>query len=96
MDGERQLSLVDFYGTDGPLLGLSEIITAVYLPALPAGLGTAYEKMADRATLEPVCGVAAGVTLRPDGTPDSVRLAVTSPSRARRRWTRSTRAFTRS
>jgi aerobic carbon-monoxide dehydrogenase medium subunit len=76
-DGERRLSLVDFYGADGPLLDLSEIITAVYLPALPAGLGTAYEKMADRATLEPVCGVAAGVSRRADGTIDGVRLAVT-------------------
>jgi len=72
-DGERRLSLVDFYATEGPLLGLTEIITAVYLPALPAGLGTAYEKMADRATLEPVCGVAAGISRQPD----SVRLAVT-------------------
>src|SRR2546421_1359460 len=44
-DGERTLPLADFYRTDRPPLGLSELVTVVHLPALPAGLGTAYERV---------------------------------------------------
>lgn len=74
--GERVLSVEQFYGTPGPVLARHELITWVELPAPAAGLSTWYEKLADRATGQPVCGVAAAVSVRADGVLDTVRLAV--------------------
>jgi carbon-monoxide dehydrogenase medium subunit len=93
-DGERTLPLVDLYRTGGPPLGLSELVTAIHLPALPVGLGSAYEKVTDRTTLEPVCGVAAGARLAADGTLDSVRLALTGATFRPVRLTDAERALT--
>lgn len=73
--GERVVAMADFYRPDGPALGAGDIITAVELPPVPAGARTAYETAADRATLEPVCGVAVGVL------PGVVRIAVTGATR---------------
>ena len=64
------------------------------VPALPVGLGTAYEKVTDRTTLEPVCGVAAGARLAADGTLDSVRLALTGATFRPVRLTDAERALT--
>jgi aerobic carbon-monoxide dehydrogenase medium subunit len=79
--GERVVAVADFYRPDGPALAAGDIITAVELPPLPVGIRSAYEKAADRATLEPVCGVAVGVSQSPDGALDTVRIAVTGATR---------------
>jgi carbon-monoxide dehydrogenase medium subunit len=55
----------------------SEVITVVSLPPQPAQSGSAYEKISHPATLYAICGVAASVTLAPDGTIRACRCAVT-------------------
>ena len=89
--GEKTLPLTDFYA--GPALAADEIITAVELPvAAPDGRG-AYEKVYDRATLQPVCGVAADVSLAKNGTVQVARLAVTGATRRPTRLTAAERAL---
>jgi aerobic carbon-monoxide dehydrogenase medium subunit len=76
--GERVVSLDDFYAANGPALTAGEIITSVTVPAAAtAKTETAYLKVSDRATLQPICGLAAGVTVGRDGKFKTVRLAVT-------------------
>ena len=90
---ERTLPLTDFYAGPDPALAADEIITAVELPvAAPNGAG-AYEKVYDRATLQPVCGVAADVSLAKDGTVRVARLAVTGATRRPTRLTAAERAL---
>jgi carbon-monoxide dehydrogenase medium subunit len=71
--GERILPASDFLGAATHAQG--EIIAAVSLPADP-GL-SAYEKFKHPATLEPVCGVAACVTLSADHTVQRCAFAIT-------------------
>lgn len=78
--GERAVSASELFGADGPALAAEEVITWVRLPALPASMGSAYEKVADRASHEPICGVAVAVS-RQGGTVDAVRIAVTGATR---------------
>jgi aerobic carbon-monoxide dehydrogenase medium subunit len=73
--GERVLAMADLYRPDGPALAAGDVITAVELPSVPVGARTAYETAADRATLEPICGVAVAVL------GDAVRIAVTGATR---------------
>ena len=80
-DGERRLALDDFYALPGDTphiettLRPGEIITAVEVPALPAGARSAYRKVRDRASYAfAVVSVAAALTVV-DGTVGEVRLA---------------------
>jgi carbon-monoxide dehydrogenase medium subunit len=65
--------LLDVGGTARLVHG--ELIVSVDLP--PAEQGSGYELLADRATLDAVCGVAATASLAPDGRLAGCRLAVT-------------------
>src|SRR6266542_4400856 len=65
--------LVDVGGTGR--LAQGELIVSIDLP--PAEPGSGYERLADRATLDAVCGVAAAVALAPGGTLARCRVAVT-------------------
>lgn len=75
--GERTMTAEEFYRTDRPALADDEIITLVRLPALPAGMGSTYEKVADRASTEPICGVAVAASRGRRGILETVRIAVT-------------------
>jgi aerobic carbon-monoxide dehydrogenase medium subunit len=58
-----------------------EIITAVEIPAAPAGTGSAYEKFRNPANGYPICAVAARVVRAPNGVFFNVcRLAITGAS----------------
>jgi carbon-monoxide dehydrogenase medium subunit len=57
------------------LVRTGELITAVHLG--PAEPGSAYSRLADRATLHAMCGVAVTVALGEDGTISQCRIAVT-------------------
>ena len=63
-------------------LAAAELITAVTLPRLEAGTGTAYEKVRNPATLAAVCGVAAALTLAADGTASSCRVSLVGAARS--------------
>lgn len=54
-----------------------EVLTAVRLPALPAGATTAYAKFEQPASRLALCGVAAVIDADADGTLTDVRLGVT-------------------
>lgn len=92
-DGERAVSAAELFGPDGPALAADEIITAVRLPALPASMGSAYEKVADRASSEPICGVAVAVSRGGGGTVDAVRIAVTGATHRPTRLVKAERAL---
>ena len=76
---------VDAYTT---ALGPTEVVSEVTLPALPPRTGTAYVKFANKASHFAVVGVAAVVTIGPNGLCQRVRIGVTGsgprPVRARR------------
>lgn len=80
-DRERTVSAEDFYAADPRALADDELITSVRLPTLPANLVTAYEVVADRASTEPICGVAVAVTRDKRGNVVAVRVAVTGATR---------------
>lgn len=85
--GERVIGaeefFVDFLTTS---LQPDELLTAVRIPAQPAGSGGAYEKLANQASGYALVGVAAVVALGDDGRCVSARVGVTgavaSPRRA--------------
>lgn len=60
--------------------GREEVITAVTIPAPAARSATAYESQRHPATLTPLCGVAAFVSLAADGTVASSRVALVGAS----------------
>jgi CO/xanthine dehydrogenase FAD-binding subunit len=64
-------------------LGPGELITAVDLS--PAEPGSAYSRLANRATLHALCGVAVTVALGADGTVSRCRIAATGSMRHPRR-----------
>jgi xanthine dehydrogenase YagS FAD-binding subunit len=81
-DGERAVELDDFFRLPGDsphletTLQPGEIITAVEVPALPAGARSAYRKVRDRASFAfAVVSVAAAVDVADDGTLRDVRIA---------------------
>jgi aerobic carbon-monoxide dehydrogenase medium subunit len=75
-DSHRSVPVADLLDPDGAgRLGHAELIISVDLP--PAEPGSGYQRLADRATLDAVCGVAATVALAADGTLARCRLAVT-------------------
>jgi carbon-monoxide dehydrogenase medium subunit len=75
--GERTVSAETFYGQAGPALAREEIITGLTVPAKPASIRSGYEKLADRASGEPISGVAVEASVTGDGRLDNVRVAVT-------------------
>ncbi|MEK6710885.1 MAG: xanthine dehydrogenase family protein subunit M [Nitrospinota bacterium] len=87
--GARNIPAAEFFtGPYESALKPSEILTAVEVPSPPRGSGGAYLKAAQQASGFAVCGVAARVTLGPDGNVASARVGVTGvaapPYRARR------------
>jgi carbon-monoxide dehydrogenase medium subunit len=76
-DGERRLPLKDFFlGPRKTGLRKGEILTAVYIPDLPPGTGTAYKKFQLRgASALAVVGGAARLTLR-DRKIEKARVAI--------------------
>lgn len=82
--GERVLAIEDLFSPDRPAcLAPDELITSVDLALAEAG--SAYEKVADRATLDAICGVGVAVTLRADGSLGRCRIAVTGATPCPRR-----------
>jgi carbon-monoxide dehydrogenase medium subunit len=61
-------------------LGSGEVITAVELPAPDGRSGTAYQSQRNPATLSPLCGVAASVTLGADGAVAACRVVLSGAS----------------
>lgn len=72
--GTREISAPDlFLGALETSLAADEIATEVFLPALPAGQGVAFDEIARRHGDYALCGVGAVVGLDPDGRITSVR-----------------------
>ncbi|MEA2616362.1 MAG: aerobic carbon-monoxide dehydrogenase medium subunit [Chloroflexota bacterium] len=74
-DGERVIAIDQLFGPDRPTcLAPDELITSVDLDL--AEPGGAYERFADRARLDAICGVAVTVALGADGRLARCRIAV--------------------
>src|SRR6266540_3686378 len=74
--GHRSVPVAVLFDVGGTgRLAQGELIVSIDLP--PAEPGSGYERLADRATLDAVCGVAAAVALAPGGTLARCRVAVT-------------------
>ena len=77
-DGTREIAIDQFFlGLLTTALSPDEIITEIRFPVAPAGTGVSYQKVANQASGYAVIGVAAQVTVGPDGTASSVRVGVT-------------------
>jgi carbon-monoxide dehydrogenase medium subunit len=75
--GSRSIRADEMFAGGHPTAPRSdEVITAVILPAPAARSGTAYEVLRSPATLSPICGVAASVTLGGDGAVAAARVAL--------------------
>jgi aerobic carbon-monoxide dehydrogenase medium subunit len=82
--GERMIAIEDLFGPDRPTcLAPDELITSIDLAL--AEPGSAYEKFADRATLDAICGVAVTVALAADGSLARCRIGVTGATAFSRR-----------
>jgi carbon-monoxide dehydrogenase medium subunit len=66
-----------FTGPHQTVLKPGEVITSVLFRAAPEHFGLAYEKFKNPATLYALCGVAAAITLGPDGAIAAARVAAT-------------------
>jgi carbon-monoxide dehydrogenase medium subunit len=79
--GARTIPIDDFLvGTFTTALEPDEIVTAIRFPIPAAHTGSAYEKLANRASHYAVVGSAAVVTLGGDGTCTSASVAITGAS----------------
>jgi carbon-monoxide dehydrogenase medium subunit len=77
--GRREVAAADFFL--GPLesaLAPGELAVEAFFPAFPAGTGTAFVEVSRRHGDYAVCGVAAAVTLTPDGDLVAARTAYIS------------------
>ena len=75
--GERWVAARDFAtGALSTALRADEMLAEIALPALPPRTGTAFLELARRRGDYPMAGVAAVVTLRPDGTCASAAIAL--------------------
>ena len=86
-NGQREINADDFFqDLFTTALEENEVVTEVRLPLLPAHSGSAYEKLANRASHYAVAGCAAVVTLNDDNTCASASVVITGasvkPSRA--------------
>lgn len=79
--GERQINADSFFqDLFTTALTEHEVVTEIRLPLLPARSGSAYEKLANRASHYAVAGCAAVVTLSGDNTCVSASVVVTGAS----------------
>jgi len=77
-NGSRSIAAEQFFlGAFTTALESTETITALDLPAVPAGSGSTYEKVKIPANGYPLCGVAASVVHGRDGSILLCRLAIT-------------------
>jgi carbon-monoxide dehydrogenase medium subunit len=76
--GHRTIEADDFF-VDLLTTGLrpDEILSEIEIPGLPPRTGTAYAKFGNKASHFAIVGVAASVTLSPNGTCERARVAVT-------------------
>ena len=86
-NGQREIAADDFFqDLFTTALTPEEVVTEIRLPLLPAHSGSAYEKLANRASHYAVAGCAAVVTLNDDNTCASASVVITGasvkPSRA--------------
>lgn len=82
--GERVIPIEDLFSADmQTCLAQGELITSVDIGH--SAPGSAYEKFADRATLDAICGVAVTVAPGPDGKLARCRIAVTGATARPRR-----------
>jgi len=73
----RRTSIEELYRTPGArALAVAEIITAITIPSPERRTGITYERIKHPATLFPVCGVAASLTVSDKGTITQARVAV--------------------
>ena len=80
-NGERQIAADDFFlDLFATALEPNEVVTEIRLPLPPAHTGSAYEKLANRASHYAVAGCAAVVTLNDDGTCASASVVITGAS----------------
>jgi carbon-monoxide dehydrogenase medium subunit len=76
--GSRSLEATEFFtGPGRTALSAAEVITGISIPSAAPSSSAAYEKMKDPATLYALCGVAASVTLSPQGQVAQCRVAAT-------------------
>lgn len=79
--GQREIAADDFFqDLFTTALDVSEVVTEIRLPLLPAHSGSAYEKLANRASHYAVAGCAAVVTLNDDNTCASASVVITGAS----------------
>lgn len=77
-DGERTISAADFFvGFLTTALAPDEVLTEIRVPAIAAGIGESYEKLANQASGYAVVGVAAIVALHDGGSCDWARIGIT-------------------
>jgi carbon-monoxide dehydrogenase medium subunit len=86
-NGERTLNADDFFlGTFTTALEPGEIVTEIRLPLPPARTGSAYTKLANKASHYAVAGCAALISLGGDGTCEAASVVITGaatmPTRA--------------
>jgi len=80
-NGKREIVADDFFlDLFATALEPSEVITEIRIPRLPAHSGSAYEKLANRASHYAVAGSAVVVTLNTDGTCASASVVITGAS----------------
>lgn len=86
-NGQREIAADDFFqDLFTTALNPDEVVTELRFPILPAHSGSAYEKLANRASHYAVAGCAAVVSLSADGTCQAASVVITGasvkPSRA--------------
>jgi carbon-monoxide dehydrogenase medium subunit len=80
-NGKREIAADDFFlDLFTTALEPNEVITEIRVPKLPAHSGSAYEKLANRASHYAVAGSAVVVTLNADGTCASASVVITGAS----------------
>lgn len=80
-NGQREIAADDFFlDLFATALASNEVITEIRVPHLPAHSGSAYEKLANRASHYAVAGSAAVVTLSADGTCTAASVVITGAS----------------
>lgn len=80
-NGQREIAADDFFlDLFATALEPNEVVTEIRVPLLPAHSGSAYEKLANRASHYAVVGCAAVVSLNADGTCASASVVITGAS----------------
>jgi carbon-monoxide dehydrogenase medium subunit len=80
-NGQREIAADGFFqDLFATALEADEVVTELRLPLLPAHSGSAYEKLANRASHYAVAGCAAVVTLNNDGTCQAASVVITGAS----------------